>query len=89
MKLKGIDVMDTLAPTFGIFEPDLISMLNIMRSFVMNIRIIGIDLAKSIFQILVLLNDNSVHSHYKASRAKLLNLMDCNCCCSTVFPPRI
>lgn len=39
----------------------------------MNIKIVGIDLAKSVFQISVLLNDNSVQSNYKVSRAKFLH----------------
>ena len=39
----------------------------------MNIKIVGIDLAKNIFQICVLLKDNSIHRNYKVSRAKFLH----------------
>ncbi len=49
----------------------------------MNIKIVGIDLAKNIFQICVLLKDNSIHRNYKVSRAKFLHkaitIGDFNC----------
>jgi hypothetical protein len=70
--------MDTLALKFGVFEPYLRPVLNLMRSFIMNIKIVGIDLAKNIFQICVLLKlesakDNTIQRNYKVSRAKFLH----------------
>jgi hypothetical protein len=42
--------MDTLAPKVWHCEPNLRSMLNLMRSFIMNIKVDGIDLAKMFFK---------------------------------------
>jgi len=39
----------------------------------MNIKIVGIDLAKNVFQICVLLKDNTIQRNYKVSRAKFLH----------------
>lgn len=39
----------------------------------MSIKIVGIDLAKNVFQVCILLNDNSVQRNYKVSRAKFLH----------------
>lgn len=41
----------------------------------MNIKVVGIDLAKNTFQICVLLSDNTIHKNYKVSRAKFLHSM--------------
>jgi len=39
----------------------------------MNIKVIGIDLAKNIFQICILLKDNSIQRNFKVTRAKFLH----------------
>lgn len=39
----------------------------------MNIKIVGIDLAKNVFQICVLLKDNTIQRNYKVSIAKFLH----------------
>lgn len=39
----------------------------------MDIKVIGIDLAKNVFQICVLLTDNTVYKNYKVTRAKFLH----------------
>jgi transposase len=39
----------------------------------MNIKIVGIDLAKNVFQICVLLKGNTIQRNYKVSRAKFLH----------------
>jgi transposase len=44
-----------------------------MGSFIINIKIVGIDLAKNVFQICVLLKDNTIQRNYKVSRAKFLH----------------
>jgi transposase len=44
-----------------------------MRSFIINIKIGGIDLAKNFFQICVLFKDNTIERNYKVSRAKFLH----------------
>jgi transposase len=39
----------------------------------MNIKIVGIDLAKNVFQICVLLKENTIQRNYKVSRANFLH----------------
>lgn len=41
----------------------------------MNIKVVGIDLAKNIFQVCILLEDNSIQSNRKINRIKLLHYL--------------